>query len=113
MPEPFPASAVNPYPGYRSAIYSDPANWLCRPDEDDVCDHDLDATVVKANGHTSDLIPGDDQELFVVRRQAARLGSVFTLTSLVEVGGDFANIPRHPASPTSRPTGSRCRSCRR
>ena len=45
-------AAVNPYPGYRSAIYSDPANWLCRPDKDDVCDHDLDATSIKANGHT-------------------------------------------------------------
>ncbi len=115
-------AAENPYPGYRSAIYSEPANWLCRPDEDDVCDHDLDATIVKANGHTSvdhwrparhpkfdcfyiyptistdpghnsDLVPGADQELFVVRQQAARLGSVcrvfapvyrqVTLTSLV------------------------------
>ena len=115
-------AAVNPYPGYQSAIYSDSANWLCRPDKDDVCDHDLDATIVKANGHTSiehwhaarhpkfdcfyvyptistdpghnsDLIPGDDQELFVVHQQAARLGSVcrvfapvyrqVTLTSLV------------------------------
>ena len=39
---------VNPYPGYQSAIYADPANWLCRPDVDDVCDHDLDATVGQA-----------------------------------------------------------------
>ncbi len=43
---------VNPYPGYESAIYADPAHWLCRPDVDDVCDHDLDATVVRANGTT-------------------------------------------------------------
>jgi DUF3089 family protein len=100
-----PAAAENPYPGYHSALYSDPANWLCRPDKDDVCDHDLDATSVGSNGQThlerfrmpilpkidcfyvyptistdttpnSDLIPGDDQELFVVRQQAARLGSV-------------------------------------
>ena len=28
------AENPNPYPGYRSAIYSDPANWLCRPDKD-------------------------------------------------------------------------------
>src|SRR5262245_5723076 len=96
---------VNPYPGYHSATYADPANWLCRGDTDDVCDHDLDATVVTAGGHArlrrfrparqprfdcfyvyptistdpggnSDLIPGDDQELFVVRQQAARLGAV-------------------------------------
>jgi hypothetical protein len=99
------AGPVNPYLGYVSTIYADPAHWLCRPDSDDVCDHDLDATVVRANGHVgierwrpartprfdcfyvyptistdpggnSDLIPGTDQELFVVRQQAARLGSV-------------------------------------
>jgi len=97
--------ASEPYPGYRSETYADPAHWLCRPDEDDVCDHGLDATSVRANGRTrverwrparspkidcfyvyptistdpggnSDLLPGDDQELFVVRQQAARLGSV-------------------------------------
>ncbi len=94
----------NPYPGYVSANYSDPAKWLCRPDKDDVCDHDMDATSVRADGKTrvehfrrarkakidcfyvyptistdptpnSDFIPGDDQELFVVRQQAARLGA--------------------------------------
>ena len=97
--------AANPYPGYRSETYADPAHWLCRPDTDDVCDRDLDATSVRASGATrierwaparnpkidcfyvyptistdeggnSDLVPGDDQELFVVRQQAARLGSV-------------------------------------
>jgi hypothetical protein len=95
----------NPYPGYSSATYTDPAHWLCRPDKDDVCDTDMDATSIKANGKAkverfraakkpkidcfyvyptismdttgnSDLVPGDDQELFVVRQQAARLGSV-------------------------------------
>lgn len=94
----------NPYPGYTSATYADPSHWLCRPNTDDVCDHDLDATIVKANGRTrverwrearhakidcfyvyptistdptgnSDLVPGENQELFVVRQQAARLGS--------------------------------------
>src|SRR6185295_6843210 len=79
-------------------------NWLCRPDKDDVCDHDLDATLVKANGRTrverfraarrpkidcfyvyptistdrtgnSDLIPSETEELYVVRQQAARLGA--------------------------------------
>src|SRR5262249_45344590 len=38
------AAPANPYPGYKSTIYSDPAHWVCRPDKDDVCDHDLDAT---------------------------------------------------------------------
>lgn len=93
----------NPYPGYESEIYADPANWLCRPDTDDVCDHGLDATLVRASGDTrvqrwrpagnpridcfyvyptissdetgnSDLVPGEDQELFVVGQQAAHLG---------------------------------------
>jgi len=100
-----PAPPPNPYPGYVSATYADPSAWLCRPDTDDVCDHDLDATVVRPNGRTriqrfrtprrpkidcfyvyptisldpggnSDLVPGEDEELFVVRQQAARLGSV-------------------------------------
>ncbi|HEV7732877.1 MAG TPA: DUF3089 domain-containing protein [Candidatus Binatia bacterium] len=123
---PVAAQGENPYPGYTSAIYADPANWLCRPDMDDVCDHGLDATEVKANGHTSierwkparqpkidcfyiyptistdttgnsDLIPGADQELFVVGQQAARLGSVcrvfapvyrqITLTALLSIIG--------------------------
>jgi hypothetical protein len=122
------APLQNPYPGYSSAIYADPAHWLCRPDKDDVCDHDLDATIVKANGRTrterwrparhakidcfyvyptistdpggnSDLIPGEDQELFVVRQQAARLESEcrlfapvyrqLTLTALIaRLGGN-------------------------
>jgi hypothetical protein len=98
------ADAANPYPGYRSELYSKPESWLCRPDKDDVCDHDLDATIVRASGQTrverwraasnpkidcfyvyptistdrtgnSDLVPGDDEELFVVRQQAARLGA--------------------------------------
>jgi hypothetical protein len=38
------------YAGHRSPVYSDPANWICRPDADDVCDSGLDATVVAADG---------------------------------------------------------------
>ncbi len=41
-----------PGPGPVSA-YDDPANWLCRPDLDqDLCDVDLDATLVRADGTT-------------------------------------------------------------
>ena len=115
---------TNPYPGYQSATYADPAHWLCRPDVDDVCDVDLYATIVRANGRVkterwrparkpkidcfyvyptistdptgnSDLVPGADQELFVVRQQAARLGEVcrmfapvyrqVTLTALLDL----------------------------
>jgi hypothetical protein len=46
------SAPVNPYPGYRSATYADPAHWLRRPDVDDVCDHDLDAIGIRANGRT-------------------------------------------------------------
>jgi hypothetical protein len=100
------ASTVAPaYAGYASEIYGDPTKWLCRGDvDDDVCDTDMDATEVSADGTTkvehfevakdapidcfyvyptistdqtpsSDFEPGEDQELFVVRQQAARLGS--------------------------------------
>lgn len=83
--------------------YADPANWVCRPDTDDVCDTGLDATVVDADGTltpqpfspdpeapidcfyvyptisrdpaaNSDLVAGDDQERFVTANQAAPLG---------------------------------------
>jgi hypothetical protein len=116
--------AANPYPGYQSATYADPAHWLCRPDTDDVCDHDLDATLIESDRHgrvhrwrparqpkidcfyvyptistdetgNSDLVPGVDEELFVVRQQAARLGAVcrmfapvyrqVTLTALLSI----------------------------
>jgi len=93
------------YEGYASDVYAQAANWLCRGDlDDDVCDVDMDATVVNADGSTelepwtpvddaavdcfyvyptisldetpnSDLVPGENEELFVVRQQAARLGS--------------------------------------
>ena len=92
------------YGGHESEIYADPAHWLCRPDTDDVCDRDLDATVVAAGGTTeleaftptedspidcfyvyptisrdpgpnSDLSPAPESELYVVRQQAARLGA--------------------------------------
>jgi len=130
------SAAENPYPGYRSGIYADPARWLCRGDRPgDVCDRDLDATIVRANGTTrlerwraatspkvdcfyvyptistdpggnSDLVPGENEELYVVRQQAARLGSVcrvfapvyrqVTLTALTaRLGG--VDIPSDPA----------------
>jgi len=110
------------YAGYESSVYSDPDAWLCRPDTEDVCDSEMDATAVAADGTTeverwalaedppvdcfyvyptisvddaptSDMPPGETEELFVVREQAARFGThcnvyapVYrqrTLTSLV------------------------------
>jgi hypothetical protein len=93
------------YGGFTSAVYAKPASWLCRPDKDDVCDTDMDADVIEADGSStvehfalakdpkidcfyvyptisrdpdanSDMNPGADEELFVVRQQAARFGSV-------------------------------------
>lgn len=46
---------VNPQEGYSSAQYDAPENWLCRPDingENNVCQGDIDATVVFADGST-------------------------------------------------------------
>ena len=98
------AAPLARYAGHRSEIYSDPANWLCRPDvTDDVCDSDLDATVVAADGTLtsepwsadpdapidcfyvyptisrdpapySDLEASPDQEGFAAVNQVARLG---------------------------------------
>jgi hypothetical protein len=89
-----------------SEVYADPASWLCRPDvTDDVCDQDLDVTVVEADGTTSvesfapaddapvdcfyvyptisrdesvnsDMQASDDEEGFAALNQVARLGSV-------------------------------------
>lgn len=110
------------YEGHDSEVYADPAHWLCRPGDDGPCSRDLDATSVEADGSTSverfepvedadldcfyvyptisrddalnsDLEPAEDEEILVVRHQAARLGEVcrvfapvyrqVTLTSLV------------------------------
>ncbi len=92
------------YAGYASTVYGDLANWLCHPDTVDVCDDDLGATVVHADGSlelepfdlvedapidcfyvyptvsvdpetNSDLVPDPEFEGFVVRNQAARFAS--------------------------------------
>jgi hypothetical protein len=107
--------------------YSEDAAWICRPGRDDVCAGSLDITMVSADGSTevvevphaadapidcfyvyptvsqdksasSDLVPGEDEEIFATLSQAARFGSVcdvyvpvyrqITLASLFgEVGG--------------------------
>jgi hypothetical protein len=88
-------------------VYADPASWLCRPDTDDGCDDDLDATAVAGAGREtpvpftaatdapidcfyvyptvsndpgerSDMEPGVEEQN-VVRNQAARLGEVCDL----------------------------------
>jgi len=103
--EPTPAAEpLERYAGHTSEIYADPANWLCRPDvADDVCDADLDATVVAADGTLtaepwsadpdapidcfyvyptisrdptpySDLVASPEEEGFAAINQVARLG---------------------------------------
>ncbi len=91
-----------------SDVYSESANWLCRPDvTDDPCDIDLDATLVTADGTqtvepfeaavdppvdciyvyptistdqsvNSDRVP-DDAEIGIVANQAARFQTVCDL----------------------------------
>jgi hypothetical protein len=90
------------YADYTPEVYADPANWVCHPDAEDVCDGGLDATVVEADGtvteqpwtadpdapidcfyvyptisldttEISDRVAGDE-ERFVTLNQAARLG---------------------------------------
>ena len=46
-------STAAPYAGYTSKLYARPSSWLCRPDMDDVCDKDLDATSIAADGTTT------------------------------------------------------------
>ena len=104
LPTETPTSEPAPYAGYVSTVYAVAANWLCRPDTDDFCDENLDATIVNADGSTevepfelaadppidcfyvyptisideeknSDLVPDPDAEGFTVRNQAARFAS--------------------------------------
>jgi hypothetical protein len=42
--------AADPYGGYRSDVYAQARHWLCHPDRSDVCDTNLDATVVDTDG---------------------------------------------------------------
>ncbi|CAN5761425.1 DUF3089 domain-containing protein [soil metagenome] len=93
------------YADYASESYEDPTHWVCRPDAEDICDSNLDATVIEADGTTtverhtvaedppvdcfyvyptisrdttpfSDWKASPDEEGFVTLQQAARLNSV-------------------------------------
>ena len=99
------AAPLARYADHHSEHYDDPSRWVCRPDTEDVCDGDLDATVVEADGTTrveeftpaedppidcfyvyptisrdestySDWEPSPEEEGFVTLQQAARLGQV-------------------------------------
>ena len=93
------------YEGYESTVYADDARWLCKPAlADGVCQRDLDATAVHADGTTelqahevavdppvdcfyvyptvsndeaanSDFQPGEGEEIVTAYNQVARLTS--------------------------------------
>ncbi|MEX0767920.1 MAG: DUF3089 domain-containing protein [Microthrixaceae bacterium] len=91
------------YAGYKSEIYQDLDHWVCHPSKVDICDGNLDATVIQADGSTrvepwaanpdapidcfyvyptisrdpsttSDLVASDEEEGYATLNQAARLG---------------------------------------
>lgn len=97
------AGTLKRYSKYTPQQYAGTNNWLCHPDADDLCDDDLDATQVNADGSTkvipwtpaknapvdcfyvyptisadpgsnSDLNPSPEQEGYAARNQVARLG---------------------------------------
>ncbi|OWY59819.1 hypothetical protein B7486_72510, partial [cyanobacterium TDX16] len=69
------------YADTTSDVYADPASWLCRPDvDDDVCDQDLDVTVVEADGTTTvepfEAVPDAPVDCFYVYPTISRDDSV-------------------------------------
>lgn len=95
---------ADPYEGYVSEVYDDPAVWICWPGVDDICSENQDLTLVAADGSlevvpfthvddapvdcfyvyptisadftpNSDFEPAADEEIFTTRSQAARYGS--------------------------------------
>lgn len=99
-----PGQPLARYADYETTSYDDPTRWVCRPDLDDLCDGDLSATVVEADGTLtvepfeaaadppidcfyvyptisrdqsafSDWNASDDEEGYVTVNQAARLQS--------------------------------------
>jgi hypothetical protein len=98
-----PTAPLERYAGYQSDLYGDLANWVCPPGKEDICDGDLDATVIQADGSTSvepwvanpdapidcfyvyptisrdasttsDLMASDQEEGYAALNQVARLG---------------------------------------
>ena len=41
---------IERYADYQSISYDDPTHWVCRPDADDMCQSDLDTTVIAPDG---------------------------------------------------------------
>jgi hypothetical protein len=114
-------AAIERYADYESKNYDDPSHWVCRPDQEDICDHGLDATVVEANGTLtvepfkpatdppvdcfyvyptisrdeglySDWDASDDEEGYVTLNQAARLQSQCRLFAPVYRQGTLGGL---------------------
>lgn len=75
-------AAVEPY---SSEVYSDQANWTCRPDTTDTCDDDTSVTLVNADNSTEVLqftpdpdAPVDCFYLYPTSSEDATLNSDFT-----------------------------------
>lgn len=94
------------FAGFESEIYSDDAHWMCKRGlENDICDADLDVTIVQANGDYEAVVHAPledaqvdclyfyptvrlgaegnaafdgnyDEEIITTRNQAARFGTV-------------------------------------
>jgi Protein of unknown function (DUF3089) len=56
------AATEPPVEPYVSEVYSDPANWTCRPDTTDTCDDDTSVTLVNADGSTEILTFAPDPD---------------------------------------------------
>jgi hypothetical protein len=48
-----PAGPLERYADYPSISYDDPTHWVCRPEADDMCQSDLDTTVIAPDGTTT------------------------------------------------------------
>ena len=113
--------ALERYADYETQSYDDPSHWVCRPDTDDICDGDLDATVVEADGTLtvepfeadqdppvdcfyvyptisrdggaySDWEASPDEEGYVTLNQAARLQSTCRLFAPVYRQGTLGGL---------------------
>ncbi len=113
--------AIERYADYQTENYDDPAHWVCRPDQEDICDGNLDATVVEADGTLtkepfeaaadppidcfyvyptisrdkgaySDWDASDDEEGYVTLNQAGRLQSQCRLFAPVYRQGTLGGL---------------------
>ena len=112
---------IDRYADYETRNYDDPSHWVCRPDQQDICDGGLDATVVEADGTMtpepfepaddpsidcfyvyptisrdtgafSDWDASDEEEGYVTLNQAARLQAACRLFAPVYRQGTLGSL---------------------